>query len=81
MSAAAGSHERLGRYRILGELGRGAMGIVYRGEDESLGRPVAIKTVLMSFGTEDHEGYLARFRQEARAMGALNHPAIVSVYD
>jgi serine/threonine-protein kinase len=78
MSAAP---ERLGRYRIVAELGRGAMGVVYKGEDEKLGRAVAIKTVLMSFGAEDHEGYLARFRQEARAMGALNHPSIISVYD
>jgi serine/threonine protein kinase len=75
------SPEKLGRYRILGELGRGAMGVVYSGEDESLGRKVAIKTVLMTFASEEQEGYLARFRQEARAMGALNHPAIVSVYD
>ena len=73
--------QKLGRYRVSGELGRGAMGVVYRGEDESLGRPVAIKTVLMAFDTEDHAGYLARFRQEARATAALNHPSIVSVYD
>ena len=80
MTAPAGP-QRLGRYRIVAELGRGAMGVVYRGEDEALGRAVAIKTVLMNFAAEDHEGYLARFRQEARAMGSLNHAAIVSVYD
>ncbi len=73
--------QRLGRYRIVSEIGRGAMGVVYRGEDSMLGRAVAVKTVLMTFASEDHEGYLARFRQEARAMGALNHPAIISVYD
>jgi len=73
--------QRLGRYRIVSEIGRGAMGVVYRGEDSMLGRAVAVKTVLMTFAAEDHEGYLARFRQEARAMGALNHPAIISVYD
>jgi len=73
--------QRLGRYRIVSEIGRGAMGVVYRGEDSMLERAVAVKTVLMTFATEDHEGYLARFRQEARAMGALNHPAIISVYD
>jgi serine/threonine protein kinase len=73
--------QRLGRYRIVAEIGRGAMGVVYRGEDSMLERAVAVKTVLMSFAAEDHEGYLARFRQEARAMGALNHPAIISVYD
>ena len=82
MSATANpAPQQLGRYRILSELGRGAMGVVYKGEDALLGRAVAIKTVLMAFAPEDHEGYLARFRQEARAMGALNHPSIISVYD
>ena len=72
---------RIGRYRVLGELGRGAMGIVYRAEDEKLGRPVAIKTVLVTLETEEADGYLARFRQEARALGALNHPAIITVHE
>ena len=72
---------RLGRYLVVSELGRGAMGVVYRGRDEVLDRAVAIKTIHMSFGAEDHEGYLARFRQEARALGVLNHPSIISVYD
>jgi serine/threonine-protein kinase len=57
------------------------MGVVYRGRDALLERAVAIKTILMTFPQEDHEGYLARFRQEARALGALNHPSIVTVYD
>jgi serine/threonine-protein kinase len=57
------------------------MGVVYKGRDALLERAVAIKTILMTFAQEDHEGYLARFRQEARALGALNHPAIVTVYD
>jgi serine/threonine-protein kinase len=73
--------ERLGRYRIVSELGRGAMGVVYKGEDAALERTVAIKTILMTFASEEHAGYLARFRQEARALGALNHPSIISVYD
>ena len=73
--------KRLGRYRIVSELGRGAMGVVYRGEDSALERAVAIKTVLMTFASEEHAGYLARFHQEARALGALNHPSIISVYD
>ena len=73
--------ERIGRYRILSELGRGAMGVVYRAEDEALGRPVAIKTILAAMDGEEHAGYVARFRQEAKALGGLNHPAIITVYE
>jgi serine/threonine protein kinase len=80
MSALA-PEEMLGRYRIVGEIGRGAMGIVYKGEDTVLERVVAIKTVLVRVGSEDKEGYLARFRQEAKALAGLNHPAIITVYD
>lgn len=73
--------ERIGRYRIAGEIGRGAMGVVYRAEDEALGRIVAIKTILAQMSDEEHAGYLARFRQEAKALGGLNHPAIITVYE
>jgi eukaryotic-like serine/threonine-protein kinase len=73
--------ERIGRYRIVGEIGRGAMGVVYRAEDEALGRIVAIKTILAQVSDEDQMGYLARFRQEAKALGGLNHPAIITVYE
>jgi serine/threonine-protein kinase len=73
--------ERIGRYRIVSEIGRGAMGIVYRGEDEALGRSAAIKTILASMDSEEQAGYLARFRQEARALGGLNHPSIITVYE
>ncbi len=70
--------DRIGRYRILGELGRGAMGIVYRGRDESLERDVAVKVV--SVGDADDEA-LARFHREAKAAGRLQHPNIVTVYE
>lgn len=73
--------ERIGRYRMLSEIGRGAMGVVYLGEDEALGRRVAIKTILASMASEEQAGYLARFRQEAKALGGLNHPNIITVFE
>jgi serine/threonine protein kinase len=73
--------EHIGRYRVVSEIGRGAMGIVYLGEDEGLGRKVAIKTILASIEAVEQAGYLARFRQEAKAVGGLNHPSIVTVYE
>jgi len=71
----------LGRYEILGELGKGAMGVVYRARDPMLDRTVAIKTVNMSFDPAEMAEYEARFYQEAKAAGSLNHPNIVTVYD
>ena len=72
---------QLGRYRILGELGRGAMGVVYRAEDPVLDRQLAIKTVFVPADDVDRSEYEARFTQEARAAGKLGHPGIVTIYD
>jgi serine/threonine protein kinase len=74
---------KAGRYEILGELGRGAMGVVYRAVDPVIGRNVAVKTIRL---TEQGTGLsrpelLARFQTEARAAGLLTHPNIVVVYD
>ena len=70
--------ERIGRYRVTGELGRGAMGAVYRGRDESLDRDVALK--VMSQGLADADAR-ARFRREAQAAARLQHPNIVVIYE
>ena len=72
----------LGRYEVVAELGKGAMGVVYRANDPMLNRMVAIKTI----NTEEagHEGmaeYEARFYTEAKAAGGLNHPNIIIIYD
>ena len=77
MTAEASSKpkEKIGRYRITGELGRGGMGIVYQGEDRLIGRRVAIKTL-----TEVTPELRERFYLEARS-GILSHPNIVTVYE
>jgi serine/threonine-protein kinase len=72
---------KLGRYLIQSELGRGAMGVVYKATDTVLERVVAVKTVNMALERDGAERYEARFYQEARAAGGLNHPNIVTVYD
>lgn len=71
----------IGRYRILGELGRGAMGVVYKAEDPVLDRPLAIKTIVIPADESERKEYEARFTQEARAAGKLAHPGIVTIYD
>ncbi|HKQ98938.1 MAG TPA: serine/threonine-protein kinase, partial [Candidatus Polarisedimenticolia bacterium] len=70
---------KLGRYEILSFIGAGGMGQVYRARDEQLGRDVAIKLLPSSF--VDKAPVVARFQQEARALGQLNHPNLVAVYD
>jgi serine/threonine protein kinase len=77
-SAAAAQPQRLGDYRILRELGRGGMGVVYEAEQESLGRHVALK-VLPAHALLDPR-YLQRFRREARAAARLHHSNIVPVH-
>jgi hypothetical protein len=74
---------KAGRYEIVGELGRGAMGIVYKAVDPVIGRTVAVKTIRLSEeGTGlKHAELLARFQTEARAAGLLTHPNIVVVFD
>jgi eukaryotic-like serine/threonine-protein kinase len=71
----------LGRYEILGELGQGAMGIVYKAKDPLIDRVVAIKTINLTQALEEREEYEARFYQEARAAGRLSHHNIVTIYD
>src|SRR3954468_16898594 len=74
--------KQLGRYKINGVLGKGAMGLVYDGLDPTLNRRVAIKTILtrnLDEATAKH--YSMRFQREVRAVARLNHPNIVQVYD
>ena len=68
------------RYRVLGGLGGGGMGVVYRGERLQLGRQVAIKFLLPDCVGREPQA-LKRFEQEARAMSRLGHPNCVSVFD
>jgi hypothetical protein len=70
-----------GRYRIIGELGRGAMGAVYRAIDPLIEREVAIKTLLSDLPAELAGEVRERFLREARSAGRLNHPNIVTIYD
>jgi eukaryotic-like serine/threonine-protein kinase len=73
--------KQIGRYKILGELGRGAMGVVYRASDPALDRVVALKTILLSDDVDNRKEYEKRFALEARAAGKLNHPNIVTTFD
>jgi serine/threonine protein kinase len=74
---------KAGRYEFVGELGRGAMGVVYKALDPVIGRTVAVKTIRLSAeGTGlSRPELLARFQTEARAAGLLTHPNIVVVFD
>lgn len=76
------AHQTLGRYQIEAEIGRGAMGVVYRAFDPKIHRTVAIKTISLA-GQDDGEErkYRERFLQEARAAGRLSHPGIVTIFD
>ena len=74
--------ERLGKYEIRSVLGKGAMGIVYKAFDPHIERPVAIKTIRKDMvDPELAAQYMARFKNEAKAAGRLQHPNIVSVYE
>jgi serine/threonine protein kinase len=68
----------LGHFEIIGSIGAGAMGQIYRARDTKLGREVAIK--MLPAALRENETALARFRREAQALAALNHPNIVTIY-
>src|SRR5512137_597431 len=74
---------RLGRYEILNELGKGAMGVVYRARDPMINREVALKTIPLAeeFDGAELEQARAKFFREAETAGRLSHPHIVTIYD
>ena len=74
-----GTAGRPGRYQVVGELGRGGMGIVYKAKDTALDRIVAYKVLPESLAENSHA--LKNFMREAKAAAQLNHPGIVTVYD
>lgn len=73
--------DTLGRYRILGELGRGAMGIVYEALDPLIERKVAIKTIRLDLSDSERQAFEERFFREAKSAGQLIHPNIVTIFD
>ncbi len=81
---AAARLGKLGRYEVLNELGKGAMGIVYLAKDPVIGRMVAIKTIRTSQGDDDDSEsreFRERFVREAQTAGILSHPNIVTIHD
>ena len=77
MTLRAGT--RVGPYEVLGPLGAGGMGEVYRARDDRLARSVALKVLPQEISGD--AGRLDRFEKEARAASSLNHPSIVTIYD
>jgi serine/threonine-protein kinase len=75
--------EQIGRYQIIAELGRGAMGIVYKALDPAIGRTIAIKSIRLQDLSDvaERERLRERLFREAQSAGILSHPGIVTIYD
>ncbi len=80
-SALLAPRQRLGRYEIVGEIARGAMGVVYKARDPLIDRMVAIKTVDLGQSNAETEAFERRFFREAKSAGRLNHPNVVTIHD
>lgn len=82
-AVATATMDHFGRYKILGSLGKGAMGMVYKGLDPAIDRPVALKTIRLDqiFEPEEARELRERLNREAKAAGKLSHPNIVTIYD
>ena len=74
---------KLGRYEIVDEIGKGAMGVVYLARDPLIGRLVALKTFRIGYSIRDQEleQFRIRFMREAQSAGILSHPNIVTIHD
>jgi len=73
--------EKIGKYKVVRALGKGAMGMVYEGFDPVIERRVAIKTILSEYlAAAEMVDAVARFKREAQAGGRLQHPGIIGVY-
>ncbi|MFO1313718.1 MAG: serine/threonine-protein kinase [Burkholderiales bacterium] len=80
-AAALAPRQTLGRYEIVGEIARGAMGVVYKARDPLIDRMVAIKTVDLGQSNAETEAFERRFFREAKSAGRLNHPNVVTIHD
>jgi tRNA A-37 threonylcarbamoyl transferase component Bud32 len=83
MAMAQGTPTKLGRYEIVDEIGKGAMGVVYLAKDPLIGRLVALKTFRVGYSVKDEElqQFRSRFIREAQSAGILSHPNIVTIHD
>jgi serine/threonine-protein kinase len=83
MPEAGGLPAQIGRYHVVSLIGRGAMGVVYKGRDPLLDRVVAIKTISApaALGDRVRRAFLERFEREAKAAAGISHPAIVTIFD
>ncbi|MGZ5494520.1 MAG: protein kinase domain-containing protein [Thermoanaerobaculia bacterium] len=81
METANGLPAKVGKYEILGVIGRGGMGVVYGARDPYIDRIVAIKTIRIAESDNPDDDQLGRLRMEARSAGKLHHPNIVTIFD